>query len=111
MSETQESHESLHTEVEIKPTLNERALLAIGLHECQLCFKTFQNVDQLKSHELEHSSSADLFEDGLEPTDPSTSETSISVAAPTEEITIEEIKLEVEHEVEDDIDSDPKVPF
>ena len=35
----------------------------------------------------------------------------IPVAARTEEITIEEIKLEVEHEVEDDIDSDPKVPF
>ena len=30
MSETQENDESLHTEVEIKPTLNERALLAIG---------------------------------------------------------------------------------
>ena len=74
-----------------------------GLYGCQLCFKTFQNVDQLRSHELEHTSSADLFEEGLEPADPSTSETSISVAAPTEEITIEEIKLEVE----DDIDSDP----
>ena len=56
-------------------------------------------------------SSAGLFEEGLQPADPSTSGTSISVAAPTEEITIDEIKLEVEHKVEDDIDSDPKVPF
>ena len=30
MSEIQENDKSLHTEVEIKPTLNERALLAIG---------------------------------------------------------------------------------
>ena len=65
----------------------------------------------MRSHELEHTSSADLFEEGLQPADPSTSGTSISVAAPTEEITIEEIRLEAEHEMEDNIDSDPKVPF
>ena len=62
------------------------------------CFKTFQDVDQLRSHDQEHSSSVNLFEsepeDHLDPTDPSTSETSITVAAATEEVTIEEHKLE-----------------
>ena len=66
------------------------------LYECQFCFKTFQNVDQLRSHDLEHSSSVNFFdcEDHLDPTDPSTSETSIAAIATTEEITIEEHKLE-----------------
>ena len=80
------------------------------LYECQFCFKTFQDVDQLRSHDLEHSSSAvDLFEsdEHVELTDPSTSEMSIHVAAPTEEITIEENKVEVENEVKYEVDPNP----
>ena len=61
----------------------------------------FQNKDviQLRSHDIEHSNSVDLLEteEHFEPTDPKESEMSFPVAAPTEEITIEENKLEIEN--------------
>ena len=73
------------------------------IFECQFCFKTFIELDQLRHHDEEHSSDANLFnsEEHDEPTDPSTSETSMPMAAPTG-ITIEEHKLEVENEVKSD---------
>ena len=68
-----------------------------------------QDVHQLRSHDIEHSSSVDLLltEEHFEPTDPKESEMSFPVASPTEEITIEEIELEIENEVKDEVDPDP----
>ena len=79
------------------------------VYECQFCFKTFQDVDQLRNHDLEHFGSVDLFEseEHSELTDPGTCESSFPVAAPTEEITVEENKLEDKNEVKDEVDPDP----
>ena len=82
----------------------------VKLYECKICFETFKELDQLKMHDQEHSSTAkDYFaddeesqkqtepnlSDGLKP---ETSETSF------EEVTIEESPLKVEEEVKSDPD-------
>ena len=76
----------------------------------QICFETFQELEQLKIHDQEHSSTAkDYFADDeedqketeLKPSvnfNPETSETSF------EEVTIEETSLKVEDEVKSDPD-------
>jgi len=95
-------------------------------YECQICFQSFQQLEELQTHDLEHADSAtNLFMDS-EDCDQTTASNEMSnkmealtdaqtpaVLTPnailnkSEEITIEENLLEVDDEVKNEIDPDP----